>query len=200
MPRIPEKEIERIKKESDLAALVRSSGVELKPQGKDLVGLCPFHDDKTPSLVIDPNKNLWHCLGACGTGGGPVDWVMKLDGVDFRTAVKTLGKGNYSRSPVKEIKAPTEKETVSPEEREERQALMKRVVDYYHATLKKSPEAQKYLEKRGLVHPEVEFGISNNVVVHRFFDPIQIGGVPVATQIPVVDVVGLGDFQFVGRI
>ncbi|MBS2936865.1 hypothetical protein KDN32_03795 [Nocardioides sp. J2M5] len=41
-----------------------------------MVGCCPFHDDDSPSLVVTPGKNLWHCLGACGRGGGPIDWVM----------------------------------------------------------------------------------------------------------------------------
>lgn len=56
-------EVEQIKQEIDLADLVRSSGVELKSQSKNLIGLCPFHNDKNPSLVITPDKNLWHCLG-----------------------------------------------------------------------------------------------------------------------------------------
>ena len=42
--------------------MVEAAGVELKPHGKDLVGRCPFHDDKTPSLVVTADKNLWHCL------------------------------------------------------------------------------------------------------------------------------------------
>lgn len=47
-----------------------------KKHGSDLIGRCPFHDDKTPSLVITPEKNLWHCLGACQVGGTMIDWVM----------------------------------------------------------------------------------------------------------------------------
>ena len=54
MPLIPDDEIERIKRETDLAAVVRSRGVALTPQGGDLVGLCPFHDDKNPNLHITP--------------------------------------------------------------------------------------------------------------------------------------------------
>lgn len=46
-----------------------SAGVALKKQGRDLVGRCPFHDDRTPSLVVTPAKNLWHCLGACRRAG-----------------------------------------------------------------------------------------------------------------------------------
>ena len=54
------------------------------------MGRCPFHDDKTPSLVITPEKNLWHCLGACQVGGSVIDWVMRAEGVSFRHAVELL--------------------------------------------------------------------------------------------------------------
>ena len=73
MPRIPEDELATLKATVDLAALVRAKGVELKPHGADLVGRCPFHADKTPSLVVTPGKNLWHCLGACQVGGSVLD-------------------------------------------------------------------------------------------------------------------------------
>ena len=64
MARIPEEELEQIKRETDLVALVRSRGIELRQHGSDLIGLCPFHDDHEPSLIVTPKKNLWHCLGA----------------------------------------------------------------------------------------------------------------------------------------
>src|SRR5690606_39376816 len=61
--------------------------------GENLVGLCPFHDDREPSLVITPSKNLWHCLGACQAGGTVIDWVMRAEGVRFRHAVELLREG-----------------------------------------------------------------------------------------------------------
>src|SRR5580658_4585485 len=90
MARIPEAEIERLKREIAIERLAVAKGVELKRQGKDLVGRCPFHDDRTPSLVITPEKNVWHCLGACQTGGSVIDWVMKAEGLSFRHAVEWL--------------------------------------------------------------------------------------------------------------
>jgi len=69
MARIPEHEIERLKEEVALERLVEAAGVALERRGKDLVGCCPFHEDRSPSLVISPQKNLWHCLGACQEGG-----------------------------------------------------------------------------------------------------------------------------------
>jgi len=78
MARIPESEIEQLKTEVSLERLAQGRGVVLKRHGADLIGLCPFHDDKEPSLVISPAKNLWHCLGACQAGGTVIDWVMKI--------------------------------------------------------------------------------------------------------------------------
>ncbi len=93
MARIPAEVIERLKSEVSVEDLARARGVELKRHGKDLVGLCPFHEDHEPSLVITPERNLWHCLGACRAGGSPIDWVMRAERVSFRHAVEILRAG-----------------------------------------------------------------------------------------------------------
>ncbi|WP_105103817.1 CHC2 zinc finger domain-containing protein [Microbulbifer pacificus] len=91
MARIADEVIGRIKAEVSLERLVETFGVELKKKhGRDEVGRCPFHDDRTPSLVVSPQSNLWHCLGACNTGGSVIDWVMKTQGISFRHAVEIL--------------------------------------------------------------------------------------------------------------
>lgn len=77
MVRIPDAELERLKAEVSVERLVEASGIALKPAGKDLLGCCPFHDDREASLVVTPAKNLWHCF-ACQIGGGPI-------GADSRT-------------------------------------------------------------------------------------------------------------------
>ncbi len=98
MARIPNNELDRLKREVALVRLVESSGIELKKHGKDYLGLCPFHDDKEPSLVISPDKNLWHCLGACAEGGDVIQWVIKRQGVSFRHAVELLKDGDAALS------------------------------------------------------------------------------------------------------
>lgn len=90
MARIPDGVIERLKATVSVERLAEALGVELKRHGADLIGRCPFHDDQTPSLVITPSKNLWHCLGACQAGGTAIDWVMRAEGVSFRHAVELL--------------------------------------------------------------------------------------------------------------
>jgi DNA primase catalytic core len=173
MARIPESELERLKVEVRVEELARARGIELRRHGADLVGLCPFHDDHEPSLVISPGKNLWHCLGACGTGGTAIDWVMRAEGISFRHAVELLRAGLpalaaegpvVERSTVPKLAPPVEADA---DDRE----LLTQVVDYYHETLKQSPEALAYLEKRGLRGEELigEFrlGFANRTLGYR---------------------------------
>src|SRR5450432_675169 len=151
MARIPDEEIERLKREISLERLVEARGVKLTRHGADLLGLCPFHDDREPSLVVSPKKNLWHCLGACQTGGTVIDWVMKSHGVSFRHAVELL-RADVALAP----SGPTVRTLPPPIERAaDDGALLKQVAGFYHETLKQSPEALAYLEKRGLRHPEM---------------------------------------------
>jgi DNA primase catalytic core len=155
MPRIPEETIERLKQEVSLERMATARGVKLARHGADLIGLCPFHDDHEPSLVISPKKNLWHCLGACQTGGTVIDWVMKAEGVSFRHAVELL----RADVPVGEsalVKVASVRKLPPPVDRDvDDAAMLGQVADYYHETLKQSPEALKYLAARGLTNPEL---------------------------------------------
>ena len=63
MARIPDDVIDQIKTDTSLVRLVEHVGIELKKQGKDLAGKCPFHEDDTPSLIISESKNVFHCFG-----------------------------------------------------------------------------------------------------------------------------------------
>ena len=88
--------LRRIKTETDIVALIESYGTRLRPRGEatgEMIGLCPIHDDKNPSLVVNRKKNVWNCLGACGKGGDVIAWVMAADNVSFRHAVELLSEG-----------------------------------------------------------------------------------------------------------
>jgi DNA primase catalytic core len=155
--RIPESEIEKLKSQVSVQRLAEARGVELKRHGADLIGLCPFHDDKRPSLVISSRKNLWHCLGACQAGGSVIDWVMKAEGVSFRHAVELLRADLPITSPSERIVEQTRIRKLAPPvqaDADDREILAQ-VVGYYHETLKQSPEALKYLESRGLQSSEM---------------------------------------------
>jgi len=158
MARIPDDEIQRLKSEISMERLVVSFGVELKRHGAELLGRCPFHDDRTPSLVVSPKTNLWHCLGKCNVGGSTIDWVMKTQGVSFRHAVELL-RSNHPSLAAGEAHVVKKGTTVKLEspvgaDADDQQTLLS-VVDFYHNTLKESPEALRYLESRGLTHSEM---------------------------------------------
>jgi DNA primase catalytic core len=174
MARIPAAEIERLKREVSLERLAEARGIRLQRHGADLLGLCPFHDDHEPSLVITPSKNLWHCLGACQAGGSVIDWVMRAEGVSFRHAAELL-RADLPPEGLSKGRPP-ERSTVPKlpgllDASEGDQALLRRVVDYYHATLKESPEALAYLASRGLQHAEAverfRLGFANRTLGYR---------------------------------
>jgi DNA primase len=166
MPRIPDSELDRLKTEVSLVRLIEARGIALVKQGKDLAARCPFHEEATPSLVVSPAKNLFHCFG-CGAAGGPIDWVMKLDGVSFRRAVEVLrqevGEAPAVALPAgsvvpadSSLAAASAPAAAAPSlDAADDAALLASVLDYYHATLKQSPEALAYLHSRGLDHPEL---------------------------------------------
>jgi DNA primase len=168
MPMIPDDEIDRIKRETDLAAVIRARGVELKPQGHDLVGLCPFHEDKNPSLRVTPGKGLWRCM-ACGATGNVIQFVQKFDGVSFRHAFELLKGGGAAAftgaptcQPVKKSTVPRLASPLAPDAAgsasspQADQAALRQVLDYYHARLKENPAALAYLKKRGLAAEAIE--------------------------------------------
>ena len=153
MARIPEYEVERLRKEISVERLAEARGIKLRRQGSDLLGLCPFHNDRTPSLVITPSKNLWHCLGACGTGGSAIDWVMRAEGVSFRHAVELLRKDHLpvAASPIQPVKQSTVRKLPAPVTAGAGNGeLLGTIVGFYQDALRESPEAMKYLEARGL--------------------------------------------------
>ncbi|MCE1246361.1 MAG: DNA primase [Firmicutes bacterium] len=85
---IPREKIDEILARTDIGALI-SQYVTLKPSGKDLKGLCPFHTEKTPSFLVHPDRGFFKCFG-CGEGGGPIQFLMKIEGIPFGEAIGIL--------------------------------------------------------------------------------------------------------------
>jgi integrase len=180
--RIAPDELEQLKSRIALQRLAERRGVKLRRHGKDLLGLCPFHEDKSPSLVISPEQNLWHCLGACQAGGSVIDWVMRAEGVSFRHAVQLLRadlpaldaepprrggrqQGSVAKhSTVQKLPTPMARNAAA-------EVLLRQLVDDYHETLKQSPEALAYLEQRGLGSGELierfRLGFANRTLGYR---------------------------------
>jgi DNA primase catalytic core len=161
MPRIPEDLVDRVKLEVDVASLVSRSGVELKRVGENLVGCCNRHEDETPSLVVTPAKGLFHCMGACQKGGSVIDWVMWQQDLGFHQATMKLIEEFFPEEARALAQArPSRRFRAEPlpcpfDENASDEELSHQVITYYHETLKHSPAARAYFEKRGIVSEEV---------------------------------------------
>lgn len=189
MARIPEQEIERLKEEVSVQRLVEAAGIELRKSGKDWVGQCPFHDDNTASLVVTPAKNLWHCFG-CGAAGDALQWVMKKNGVSFRHAVELLREGISSLA-AEPVKHTTVRKLPAPVSLDaDDQKLLNQVIDYYHQSLKQSPEALAYLESRGIAGSAAteaidtfKLGFANRTLGLRLPEKTRVAGAEIRTRL-----------------
>ena len=90
MPRIPEDILQRIRDATDIVDLI-SEHVQLVKKGRNYSGLCPFHEEKTPSFSVDPDRQFYHCFG-CGVGGNVFKFIQEIDRVTFIEAVKFLAE------------------------------------------------------------------------------------------------------------
>jgi DNA primase len=171
MPRIPETELERLKREVSLVRLIESQGHELKKRGRDWVMRCVFHEEDTPSLSVSEAKNVYHCFG-CNASGTVLDWVMKTQGVSLPHAVQLLRNDAPLASAEKVgVNRSQARHLPSLVAGSDEAVLLREVADTYHATLKQSPEAQAYLTQRGLVHGELmdtfRLGYANKSLTYR---------------------------------
>ncbi|EPT3873295.1 CHC2 zinc finger domain-containing protein [Escherichia coli] len=169
MARIPEAELQHLKAAVALVAVVQAQGRQLVKKGKDFTTLCPFHDEKTPSCVISPEKNLYHCFG-CNAGGSVLNWVMQTEKLSLRKAVERL-KAELGDNPAVVPLVTKDEPEIFAEDEAGRQKLLSRVVEFYHHTLLNAPEAVAYLEKRRLNHPELvaafKLGFANRTLPYR---------------------------------
>jgi DNA primase catalytic core len=153
-------DLSRLKQSIDLVAVVQSRGVKLVKQGKDFIGLCPFHKEKTPSFHVTPSKNLFNCLG-CHVGGSVIDFIMRKDGLTKSEAVAWLKENSGATFTRPAVVPAAPARILKPEDAE---ALLQRVVKFYVRTLRKDPAGMGYLNRRNLSGTTLEFfqvGYSN---------------------------------------
>ncbi len=134
--------IETIKDQLDIVSLV-SERVALKRKGRNWVGLCPFHAEKTPSFTVSPEKQMFYCFG-CGVGGDAITFWMKIENLDFTDAVKDLADRLGIKLPKKTMAGSSKWETYHE--------INRVVKKYFHEILLSSrgTEARNYLLKRGI--------------------------------------------------
>jgi len=147
MGRIPEEKIQEIKDRIDIVEVV-SSYLPLKRSGVNNQGLCPFHQEKSPSFNVNSARQIFHCFG-CGVGGNVFSFLMRMEGLSFPDAVKRLGE---------KVGVEVEEEEVSPAEihRRESRERLARINDvagrFYHQLLledEAGAPGRRYLRQRG---------------------------------------------------
>jgi DNA primase catalytic core len=148
----PHPDFAEIKKTTDIARVVESYGIELKPSSRgDLKGLCPFHDDTKPSLVVTPAKGLFHCM-ACGAAGNVIQFVAKKEGIEEREAALRLLDAVPGVSRGSDMTAEGKNTEVDPLADTE---LFAAILDHYHETLfGKNKNGLNYLKRRNLTATE----------------------------------------------
>jgi DNA primase len=157
MARTPNEEVERLRQVIPIEDRVRASGVALTGHGANLVGLCPFHPETTPSLIVTPAKGLFRCMG-CGAAGSIFDWEMKTQRVGFKKALALLRADAPAvavpsgrlpkRSTVTKLPPP------APLDAGDQELFNAVVADYEHSFQTLLPP-QRYLQSRGLDDAEL---------------------------------------------
>ena len=148
MPRYSEEILEEVRQSNDIVDII-SQYIHLKRSGRNYFGLCPFHNEKSPSFSVSPDKQIFHCFG-CGVGGNVFTFLTKIEGINFVEAVQTLAERAN-------IQLPTLNDN-RDQAKEELKAKVLKVneftANYYHQNLYKptSKIAQEYIKKRKLTN------------------------------------------------
>ena len=165
---------EEIKNKLDVVEVL-GQYVKLQKAGANYRGLCPFHKEKTPSFFVSPSRQIWHCFG-CGLGGDIFSFVMKIENIEFKEALKILAQ-----------KAGVELAYENPQVRSQKQRTVdvnKAATEFFEENLWKENDVASYLLKRGLKEETIkEFHIGwasdewnqlSNFLVKKGFKPKEI--------------------------
>ncbi len=151
--RIPEETIESIRKANDIVDFI-GEYVQLKKQGKNFVGLCPFHSEKTPSFTVTQEKQIFHCFG-CGKGGNIVTFLMEMESYSFYEALELLSNRSGIHLPDTGIK----KESSLSQENQSILSAYKWLTKLYNHLLrytKDGKEGYQYFKDRGISDESIE--------------------------------------------
>src|SRR5215211_3764398 len=141
MARFRPESVERVKEAADFVEIV-SAYTDLRRSGERYMGLCPFHEERTPSFSVDPQEKLYHCFG-CGVGGDVIKFVEEKEGLPFPDAVEALAD-RYG------VELDREQEDPRAEEMRRKRArlaeLLERTASFYSVFLRDSPKAERARE------------------------------------------------------
>ena len=146
MIRYSDELIDEIKNNNDIVDVI-SQYVHLKRSGRNYFGLCPFHNEKSPSFAVSPDKQIFHCFG-CGVGGNVIHFISKIEGINFRESVELLAE----RANIVLPKLENVGDNKTQELKEKIYQINKETAYFYHENLYKptAKMAQEYVKKRKL--------------------------------------------------
>lgn len=154
--KIPEELIEKIRTESDIVDVI-SEYIQLTKRGRNWFGLCPFHNENTPSFSVSEDKQIFHCFG-CGAGGNVITFVMDIENVSFPEAVSKLGERIGIHIDIQNQSMDNRIHRYSKKE-ENMLNAHQFVAEYYHHLLLNTEDGEKalnYLFKRGFTREDIE--------------------------------------------
>ncbi len=187
MARISSDSVNAVREAADMAAEV-GRYTDLKRNGAQMMGLCPFHDERSPSFSVDPQDKLYHCFG-CGVAGDVFGFVMEKEGLGFTEAVEALAD-RYGVELQREQEDP--RAEARRQARQRLQQLLERAAAYYSNYLWESKEAGKardYLAGRGLAEQTLrDFGVG---FAPSAWDKILVAGQRAGFTVPEMHSVGL---------
>jgi DNA primase len=147
---IPDSFIEELLGRADIVDIIERR-VPLKKAGREFQARCPFHDEKTPSFTVSPQKQFYHCFG-CGAHGSAIGFLMNYEGLEFVDAVEELARHVGLTVPREGLSKPRPSEGLY--------SVLDAAAAWYQQELKKNPEAIEYLKQRGVSGQIVrDFGI-----------------------------------------
>lgn len=146
MARYSEEIINEVRQSNDIVDVI-SQYVHLKRSGRNFFGLCPFHNEKSPSFSVSPDKQIFHCFG-CGVGGNVITFVSKIEGLNFVETVQMLAERANIQLPTLENNGDIQKEIL----KDKVYKVNEFAAEYYHQNLYKTQAkiAQEYVKKRQL--------------------------------------------------
>ena len=143
-------DIDQIKDRLDIVDIV-SQYVPLTKAGRNFKAACPFHSERTPSFIVSPERQTWHCFGACGTGGDVLSFVEKKEGIEFQEALRLLAQ----KAGV-QLSSDRRKDS---DKAADLYLINQEAAGYFHQHLLNSPDSERariYLEERGLKANTIE--------------------------------------------
>lgn len=145
---IPQTFIQDLLNRIDIVDVV-SKYVQLKKGGANLMGLCPFHNEKSPSFTVSPTKQFYHCFG-CGAHGTAIGFLIEYSGLSFVETIKDLAQSVGMTVPDNNDKIPSAQQATHQTKNLALSEAMVSACDFYRQQLRNSPQAINYLKKRGL--------------------------------------------------